>query len=172
MCSSSGKFLFSINDYVIFISESKVSWWKLPGFLGSKVGAGVWPFVNDRRGGWRHGRTCSFGWGRQWRRRRLRGILSFVLWGAVQRQVDHLHLLAVAAVAATVARWRGAPVLRARRCLTRVCAETLIMIFMTKTTWLRYERDKMRTSLVKYCYYGDSLLSATVNDGLWNRNWQ
>lgn len=56
--------------------------------------------------------------------------------------------------------------LRARRCLTRVCAETLIMIFMTKTTWLRYERDKMRTSLVKYCYYGDSLLSATVNDGL------
>lgn len=42
--------------------------------------------------------------------------------------------------------------------------------FYGKTTWPRKERDRMHISSVKYCYYGDSLLSATVNDGLSNGN--
>lgn len=42
--------------------------------------------------------------------------------------------------------------------------------FYDKTTWLRNKRDRMHISSVKYCYYGDSLLRATVNDGLSNGN--
>lgn len=44
--------------------------------------------------------------------------------------------------------------------------------FYDKATWPRNGRDRMHISSVKYCYYGDSLLSATVNDGLSNGNWQ
>lgn len=46
--------------------------------------------------------------------------------------------------------------------------ETVIMTFMT--TWPRKERDRMHISSAKCGYYGDSLLSATVNDGLSNGN--
>lgn len=86
----------------------------------SCAGLCVWPFVGDgRRGRW-HGGTRPLGHrGQRGRRLRLRGrrVLSLVLRRAVQRQVDHLHFLAAAAVAGG----RGAQLIGACGRPTRTC---------------------------------------------------